>query len=56
MAIVILGGLWSSTLLDIVVTPAVFLKLGRASAERLAFGPESQPAAGRATEGATAST
>ena len=36
VAVVILGGLLSSTLLDIVVTPAVFLKLGRASAERLA--------------------
>jgi CzcA family heavy metal efflux pump len=57
MAIVILGGLWSSTLLDIVVTPAVFLKFGRASAERLAFGTESQrkPATG-AAEGAAAST
>ena len=42
MAIVILGGLWSSTLLDIVVTPAVFFKFGRASAEHLAFGTESQ--------------
>jgi len=42
MAIVILGGLWSSTLLDIVVTPAVFFKFGRASAEQLAFGTESQ--------------
>jgi Cu/Ag efflux pump CusA len=58
MAIVILGGLWSSTLLDIVVTPAVFLKLGRASAERLAFGlgPEGQPAGGAAAERAAAST
>jgi Cu/Ag efflux pump CusA len=57
MAIVILGGLWSSTLLDIVVTPAVFLKFGRASAERLAFGTESQrkPAPG-AAQGAAAST
>jgi Cu/Ag efflux pump CusA len=36
VAAVILGGLLSSTLLDIVVTPAVFLKFGRASAQRLA--------------------
>ena len=36
VAVVILGGLLSSTLLDIVITPAVFLIFGRASAERLA--------------------
>ncbi len=34
VATVILGGLVSSTLLDIVVTPAVFLRFGRRSAER----------------------
>lgn len=40
VAVVILGGLVSSTLLDIVVTPAVFFKFGRVSAERLAgIGP-----------------
>jgi Cu/Ag efflux pump CusA len=34
VAIVILGGLISSTLLDMAVTPAVFLKFGRKAAER----------------------
>lgn len=34
VAIVILGGLISSTLLDMAVTPAVFLKFGRAAAEK----------------------
>lgn len=35
VAQVILGGLFSSTLLDMVVTPTVFLRFGRASLERL---------------------
>ena len=35
VAQVILGGLVSSTLLDIVVTPTVFLHYGRAGLERL---------------------
>ncbi len=34
VAVVILGGLLSSTLLDMGVTPAVFFAFGRASAER----------------------
>ncbi|TAK29592.1 MAG: efflux RND transporter permease subunit [Myxococcaceae bacterium] len=36
VAVVILGGLCSSTLLDIVVTPAVFFRFGRSSAMQLA--------------------
>lgn len=35
VAVVIIGGLLSSTLLDIVVTPAVFLKYGKKSVEKL---------------------
>jgi len=35
VAVVIVGGLISSTLLDLVVTPSVFLKFGRRSAEKL---------------------
>jgi hypothetical protein len=34
VAVVIVGGLVSSTLLDMAVTPAVFLTFGRAAAER----------------------
>ena len=41
VATVILGGLISSTLLDMVVTPAVFLSYGRRSAERYASGLDS---------------
>jgi len=36
VAVVILGGLITSTLLDFFVTPAVFFRFGRAAAERLA--------------------
>jgi Cu(I)/Ag(I) efflux system membrane protein CusA/SilA len=35
VAVVIVGGLLSSTLLDIFVTPAIFYRFGRRSAERL---------------------
>jgi len=35
VAVVIVGGLFSSTLLDIFVTPAVFLRYGRGPAEKL---------------------
>jgi Cu(I)/Ag(I) efflux system membrane protein CusA/SilA len=42
VAVVIVGGLFSSTLLDMFVTPAVFLKFGRRSAERL-IALQSQP-------------
>jgi Cu/Ag efflux pump CusA len=35
VAVVIVGGLISSTLLDLIVTPSVFLKFGRRSAEKL---------------------
>ncbi|MBI4346245.1 MAG: efflux RND transporter permease subunit [Elusimicrobia bacterium] len=35
VAVVIVGGLFSSTLLDIIVTPAVFYRFGKRAAERL---------------------
>lgn len=42
VAVVIVGGLLSSTLLDIFVTPAVFYKFGRKAAERLAAPDETK--------------
>lgn len=35
LAVVVLGGILTSTLLDQVVTPAIFYKFGRASAEKI---------------------
>jgi CzcA family heavy metal efflux pump len=43
VAVVILGGLISSTLLDMAVTPAVFYKFGRPSAERYVAREEIDP-------------
>ncbi|HMV70457.1 MAG TPA: efflux RND transporter permease subunit, partial [Myxococcota bacterium] len=43
VAQVILGGLVSSTLLDLVVTPTLFLRFGRSGLERLARGEEGAP-------------
>lgn len=40
VAVVIVGGLLSSTLLDIFITPAIFYRFGRKSAERLAYKKE----------------
>jgi len=49
VATVILGGLISSTLLDTIVTPAVFYRFGRKSAERyLASETEQQKVAATA--------
>jgi len=41
VAVVIFGGLISSTLLDAVVTPVMLYRFGRASAERLVYGAQS---------------
>ena len=35
LAVVVLGGILTSTLLDQIVTPAIFYKFGRPSAERV---------------------
>jgi Cu/Ag efflux pump CusA len=45
VAVVIIGGLISSTLLDILVTPAVFYKFGKKASERffLSEEPDKQP-------------
>ncbi len=42
VAVVIIGGLISSTLLDILVTPAVFYKFGRKSVERMVSSTKDQ--------------
>lgn len=42
VAVVIVGGLLSSTLLDILVTPAIFYRFGRKPAERLVYQKEEQ--------------
>ena len=43
VAVVILGGLFSSTLLDMAVTPAVFFKFGRKAAEEYVAREEVDP-------------
>ena len=43
VAQVILGGLVSSTLLDLVVTPTVFLRFGRPALERFLASPTESP-------------
>lgn len=43
VAVVIVGGLFSSTLLDIVVTPAVFYRFGRNAVEKLIAAKAHQP-------------
>jgi len=52
VAVVILGGLVSSTLLDFFVTPTLFFRFGRTSAERLAADHHLASAAG-ASDGGT---
>ncbi|MDI1240643.1 MAG: efflux RND transporter permease subunit, partial [bacterium] len=52
LAVVVLGGILTSTLLDQIVTPAVFYKFGRHSAERVIAGRDQQ--AGGAGEWGTA--
>ncbi|MEO5858970.1 MAG: efflux RND transporter permease subunit [Pyrinomonadaceae bacterium] len=42
LAVVVLGGILTSTLLDQIVTPAVFYKFGRHSAERVIAGRDEQ--------------
>ena len=46
VAVVIFGGLVSSTLLDTLLTPVLYLKLGRRATERLLQAPESLTSAG----------
>ena len=43
LAVTIIGGLISSTLLDMIVTPAVFYRFGRRSAEKYLSEGSSKP-------------
>jgi Cu/Ag efflux pump CusA len=45
VAVVILGGLTSATLLDMIVTPAVFFKFGRPAMEKLIAARTTPPTA-----------
>ena len=46
VAVVIFGGLVSSTLLDTLLTPVLYLKFGRAATERLLQEPDEHTVAG----------
>jgi len=50
LAFVIFGGLTSSTLLDMVVTPAVFYRFGRPAVEKYLRAQEERPVDGKSLE------